>query len=104
MAKTPRGSRRKTTRSHTTAIPAVEHLLKSLNRWDDVSKVSLGVIKAGLRPATHRIKINVLNDKVLLMKVRGIRSVQEVRVYSNDSATVEKRIERVVRKKGWSVT
>lgn len=47
-----------------------ERLLKFLNRWEEVTKVSLGLIKP-LRNAPRRIKVTALNPKVLLVQTRG---------------------------------
>jgi len=102
--KTPPGSRRKTTKSHTTAIPAVEALLKPLNRWQEVEKISLGIIKPKLRVGPRRVKVTRQKDKVLLVRVRDVNSLQELRVYTSSTEKVEARIEAFAKKKGWSVT
>lgn len=102
--KTPPGSRKKTTKRHTTAIEAVEKLLKVLNRIEAVTKISLGVIKPKLRAGLRRIKVMYDSDKVLLLKVRDTNSLQEVRVYTTDATGTEAEIVSFARKKGWGVT
>jgi len=102
--KTPPGSRKKTTSSHTTAIPAVEMLLNLLNKMPEVEKISLGVIKPKLRAGSRRLKIMADNDKVLLLKVRDSNSLQEVRVYTSDSAATKTVLNTFAGKKGWGIT
>jgi len=102
--KTPPGSRKKTTRSHTTAIESVEKLLKALNRMTDVDKISLGVIKPKLRVGHRRVKIMRENDRVLLVKVRDTNSHQELRVYTSNADEVENQIQAFAGKKGWGIT
>jgi hypothetical protein len=102
--KTPPGSRKKTTKKHTTAIPTVEKLLKSLNRMPEVTKISLGVIKPKLRVGPRRIKIMSDNNKVLLLKMRDTNSLQEVRVYTGDATETTDKIVSFAKKQGWAVT
>ena len=102
--KTPKGTRVKTTKRHTTAIPAVETLLKQLNRMESVEKVSLGIIKAKLRPGARRVKIVPQNDKVVLVRVRDVNTLQEVRVFSTDVEQVELTLEIFAKRMGWGIT
>ena len=102
--KTPRGSRKKTTSSHCTAIEAVEILLRLLNRMTCVDKISLGIIKPKLRAGQRRLKIIKENDKVLLLKMRDTNSLQHVRVYTSDADEVEKALSSYARKKKWGLT
>ena len=102
--KTPPGSRKKTTKSHTTAIPAAERLLKELNRMAEVDKIALGIIKPKLRAGPRRLKIMTTSDKVLLLKVRDTNSLQEVRVYTKDATVTTARLVSFVQKEGWRVT
>lgn len=99
-----RGNRKKTTRSHTTAIPEVERLLKVLHSLDEVTKISLGVIKPGLRAAPRRIKVRIMNAKVTFIQVRGVTAVQEVRVYSTDQGAVSREIARFSNRRRWKHT
>lgn len=102
--KTPPGSRAKTTKSHTTAIDVVETLLPFLNRLGAVEKIALGIIKPKLKPAPRRIKIVSEKPTVLLLKMRGTNSLQEVRVYTSDAKGAQKAIETFARKKKWGIT
>jgi len=102
--KTPPGSRKKTTKSHTTAIPAVEMLLKLLNKMVEVEKISLGIIKPNLRVGSRRLKIMADNAKVLLLKARDSNSLQELRVYTSDSAATVTALNAFAGKKGWEIT
>jgi predicted metal-binding protein DUF2103 len=102
--KTPPGSRKKTTSSHSTAVDSVEKLLKQLNCMKEVEKISLGVIKPGLRAGQRRVKIMRTNDKVLLLKVRCSNVMQEVRVYTSDADATVTKITAFAKKKGWGVS
>lgn len=102
--KTPRGSRRKTTKGHSTAIPMVEKLLQVLNRHLSVEKIALGVIKPGLRAGHRRIKIMTENDKVLLLKVRDVNTLQEVWVYNSSATETRELLVSYAEKSGWGVT
>jgi hypothetical protein len=102
--KTPPGSRKKTTRKHTTAIPAAEALLKQLNKMVEIEKISLGIIKPKLRSGPRRIKVMDLNDKTLLCKVRDVNSLQEVRVYTTDLSATRDKIAAFAGKEGWGIT
>lgn len=102
--KTPPGSRKKTTKKHTTAIPVVEKLLTVLNRLSAVEKISLGVIKPKLPVGPRRIKILSENDKVLLIRMRDTNSLQEVRVYTYDAKQTRGDLEAFARKQKWGVT
>ena len=93
--------RKKTTSSHTTAIPVVEELLVPLHKQPEVTKIALGVIKPGLRPAPIRVKLNRLNDKTIQAKVRGANAVQEIKIYSTDLTATEQGISKFVGKQGW---
>lgn len=104
QGKTPPGSRKKTTKSHTTAIPAVESLLKSLNRWPEVEKIALGIIKPKLRPGPRRVKVIRQNNKVLHVKVRDTNSLQELRVYTSSAEKTDSQISAFAVAAGWSVT
>lgn len=77
---------------HTTVIdaarPVVDFLLKNV----DVSSVTVGHIKMGIRASQQRIKIKE-ETGCLLIKVRGSASVQELRVFSQDLARVKATLE-----------
>ena len=102
--KTPPGSRKKTTKSHTTAIPLVEKLLKALNRMAEVDKISLGIIKPKLRAGIRRLKIMTQNEKTLLLKVRDTNSLQEVRVYTSAPETTQENIADWAQNHGLRIT
>lgn len=102
--KTPPGSRKKTTKKHTTAIPAVEKLLTVLNRLNTVEKISLGVIKPKLRAGQRRIKVRSENPKVLFIQMRDTNSLQELRVYTSDAKQTRSDLEAFATKKKWGVT
>ena len=73
----------KFTASHTTVTEAAYAPALAASGLDCVSKVSLGMIKS-LHNGPPAIKFLEEGPGCLLAKVRGTRSLQEVRVYASD--------------------
>ena len=73
----------KFTASHTTVIEAADAPARAAAQLECVSKVSLGLIKS-LHNGPPAIKFIEEGPGCLLAKVRGTRSLQEVRVYTSD--------------------
>lgn len=73
----------KFTASHTTVTELALAPVLAAAGLACVSKVSLGLIKS-LRNGPPAIKFLEEGPGCLLAKVRGVRSLQEVRVYTND--------------------
>lgn len=74
---------KKFTRSHTSLIEAAEAPIKAAADLSCVSKVSLGIIRAiGNGPIS--MKVTDEGPGCLLVKVRGPRSIQEIRVYTSE--------------------
>jgi len=94
-----RKSRKKVTKSHSTSTDEGEIVIKAANKDPNVSKISLGVIKSGLRTAPRRIKISTLNPKTLLIKIRGVINVMTIRIYTSDLEATTKLIEQAFYKK-----
>ena len=78
----------KYTASHTTVIQAADAPARAAAALDCVSKISLGLIKT-LHNGPPVLKFLDECNGCLLVKVRGRRSLQEVRVYTQDKAAVE---------------
>lgn len=79
----------KFTASHTTVTEAADAPARAAAQMECVSKVGLGLIKA-LRNGPPAIKFLDDGPGCVLAKVRGVRSIQEVRVYTSDKqATIE---------------
>ncbi len=77
----------KYTTSHTTVIEVAEMPARAAAGLECVSKVSLGLIKT-LRNGPPAIKFTDEGPGCLLVKVRGVSSLQEVRVYHKDKNAV----------------
>ena len=73
----------KFTAAHTTVIEAADGPARAAAQLACVSKVSLGLIKA-LRNGPPAIKFLDEGPGCLLARVRGVRAIQEVRVYTSD--------------------
>ncbi len=78
----------KYTASHTTVIQAAGAPARAAAALDCVTKISLGLIKS-LHNGPPALKFIEDGPGCLLVKVRGRRSLQEVRVYTRDKETVE---------------
>lgn len=79
--------------NHTTIIDAAVDVVKYAQSLKQVSRVSPGFIKSGLKGGVkHRIKI-MREQGSLLLKVRGGISFQEIRVYTSYPEDVQKIIE-----------
>lgn len=81
----------KITASHSAAVDAAKPLVKKLQRSPLVKKISLGIIKPGLKTAPHRVKIKPTKSG-LELTVRGTKAVQTIYVYTGSSDLVEKLI------------
>lgn len=69
--------------SHTAAIPAADPIVKEALRRPEVTKVVLGLIKAGKSGGAQNLK-TVDIDAGLKCTVRGNTGVQEIFVYTSD--------------------
>ena len=81
--------------SHSTAIEAVEPLLKFVSANPDVSKISLGFIRSirGNGTNLHRMKIDATTETACIkVTVRGGISVQEIRIYTPERTQLSKQI------------
>ena len=78
----------KYTASHTTVIDAALLPAQAAAKLECVSKISLGLIKT-LRNGPPAIKFAEGGAGCLMVKVRGVSSIQEIRVYTTDKEAVE---------------
>lgn len=78
---------------HTTIIDAAKPIIKFLNELEWVTGISLGFIKSGLKGAKQRMKI-INTTGGLLLVIRGGVTIQEIRVYSNNTKKVQEELER----------
>jgi len=78
----------KYTASHTTVIDAALLPAQAAARLACVSKISLGLIKT-LRDGPPAMKFTEERTGCLLVKVRGVSSIQEIRVYTTDKDAAE---------------
>ena len=76
-------SGKKSAGKHTTLIDAAIDVYDYLVKIPAVSAVTIGQIKVNLPVTAHRIIIKELSG-CLSVKVRGTRSIQELKVYSQD--------------------
>lgn len=83
-------------KNHTTLIDAAEDLVKAATRIPEVSRVVPGFIKTGIKALHHhqnRVKITHQEGCIVLV-VRGRISVQEIRVYADDTQIVLEKLAR----------
>jgi hypothetical protein len=87
--------------SHTTIIGAASFLTDIAVRQSEVSKITLGFIKAGLPPAHGQRRVKFTADQgSLLLSVRDNVSHQEIRVYSTDVSKTRLSLARSARNAG----
>ena len=79
---------KKFSKSHTTIIDAAIPIINQLEKQPEVTKIVLGIIKAGLRPAPQRTKITPIQNG-LKLQIRGTNSVQTIFVYSIDASKIK---------------
>lgn len=80
-------SGKKSAGKHTTLIDAAISVYDYAVKIPSVSAVTAGQIKVNLPVAPHRVIIKELTG-CLSVKVRGTRSIQELKIYSQDVGTV----------------
>jgi hypothetical protein len=73
----------KFTASHTTVTQAADAPARAVAQLECVSKIALGLIKT-LHNGPPALKFLDEGPGCLLAKVRGVRTIQEVRVYTTD--------------------
>ena len=78
---------------HTTLIKAAITVYNFICKIPDVTSVSAGQIKMNLPTAPHRIMIKEMTG-CLSIKVRGTKSIQELKVYSKNLDNVKEIIEK----------
>ena len=82
----------KTTRNHTTVIPAGEKVVKWLNKHELVKRISLGMITQ-VRNGRQAIRIKVVSGGIEV-RGRGASTFQVIRVYSNQTEQVARELEK----------
>jgi hypothetical protein len=96
----------KCTSSHTTYIESANVFIKFANNSPLVTKISLGIIK-GLPHSkggvTRRIKY-IKEKACLLLKIRGNRAIQEIRLFSNKIEFLEQEIIKVAKENEYKIT
>lgn len=78
---------------HTTVIDASQPIIDFLIKHPAVTNVIAGRIKAGIGVAPRRLKMRE-ESGCLLVTVRGSASVQEIRVFSQDIAVINKDLKK----------
>ena len=77
---------------HTTVIDAAAKVVDYLLKMPEVNNVIAGHIKSGISPAQQRIKIKQTSGYLSIM-VRGGASIQEIKVFSQNLAQLQKDLE-----------
>lgn len=84
----PKIQRSKTTDSHTTLTEAAEEVIRVIHKIENVSKVGIGIIKTTKSKGGKRaIKFLPITGGVKAV-VRGSGTVQELYIYTNETALV----------------
>lgn len=95
----------KFTGSHTAVIPAAGIVADIAAAQKEVSKISPGFIKMGLRSANGNRRVKITDDGTrILLSVRDNTSHQELSVMSQNKQKTKSAIERGARDAGLSVS
>jgi len=73
----------KVSKNHSTHIDVAKPLLTFANKNVNVTKISLGIIQTIQKVGQKSIKLSV-ESGCLLLKIRGVRSIQEIRLFTSD--------------------
>ncbi len=91
--------------SHTTVIPAAAILTDIAERQPEVSKISLGFIKAGLPSIEGKFRAKITERPGnLLVSVRDNTSMQELTLYTPEPAKTKRTLYRAAKKDGIEVS
>ena len=83
--------------THTTLIELARPICETIKKIPGIEGISPGYIVNGTaRSNTQRVKITE-GDGCILLTFRSVRSVQEVRVYSNDHQSHKLAISKLIR-------
>lgn len=84
----PKPTHKKLTRSHTSAIEKVEHVVSVIQKLTQVTKISLGIIKhIGVGKPT--VKFHPITGGFKAV-IRGNISIQEIFIYTKEIDGVQK--------------
>lgn len=78
---------------HTTLIDAATAVFDFISKLPAVSSVAAGKIKTNLPVAPHRVIIKE-DSGCLSVKVRGTKSIQELKVYSKNLTNIKDTLEK----------
>lgn len=84
---------KKTSGRHTTLIDAAAPVFKFISKIPDVTSISAGEIKMNLPAAPQRVTVKEMSG-CLSVKVRGTKSIQELKIYSVNLTTIKEVIEK----------
>ena len=93
--------------NHTTLIPVACLIADVANTCPQVTKISPGFIKAGLRAVSGHRRLKIAKEEEsssLLLSVRDNASHQEIRVYTNDLQKAMEIIARGARDHGIAIS
>lgn len=97
---------KKYTSTHTTIIEAAAPLVDFASEHILINKIVLGIIKSlpqSRGGITRRIKC-IHEPACLFVKIRGNRSIQEIRFFSNNIIQFEKVFKKYARTKGFEIS
>jgi hypothetical protein len=92
MSRKTNATNKKASGKHTTLIDAAVPVYAFICKISEVSSVSAGQIKMNLPNAPHRVIIKEMTS-CLSVKIRSTKSIQELKVYSQNLDAVKKILE-----------
>lgn len=92
------------TKSHSTAIDAVRKIYDRLITLEHVKRMSFGIISQCKTIRGNR-RVKIMDDQgALLLKVRDISSIQELRVYLDSTETILDEIKEQLTNMGFDIS
>ncbi len=89
---------KRVSKQHSTVIEAAEDIVKFLHKVPEVSKIALGRIDVHLPPTEWRIKFAEIRGGIRL-QIRGTNSIQQIMIYTSESAVIKERLDLEFSKK-----
>lgn len=91
-------------KSHTTLIPPAIKVCDIVDKLDYVNRISIGLIKAGLRSSGGKTRIKITEKLgALNISIRGNSANQDIHVYGSDFPVIEREVRKGIKKLGYFI-
>jgi len=91
-------------KSHTTLIPPAAKVCDIVNRLDSVNRISIGLIKAGLKSSGGKTRVKIsIKPGAMNISIRGNSANQDIYVYGSEFNIIEREIRKGIKKLGYLI-